>query len=120
MNHELSFFISNLQKKAVESGLEENCLIPNSNENDRRIFEYINNNVIESSRPTSAVTGASTISKMSNSLIRDCDPAGLDATMRSSFYSTKDGFNSQRKDIVDKLKVKNVLELSNDDLQILQ
>ena len=38
------------------------------------------------------------ISKFSNSLIRDCDPmdpSGLDATMRSSFYSTRNGgFNA--------------------------
>jgi hypothetical protein len=45
-NQELSFFISNLKKKAIDSGLEEDSLIPNSNDNDRRIFEYINNNVL--------------------------------------------------------------------------
>ena len=28
LNHELQFFISNLQKKAVESNLDENSLIP--------------------------------------------------------------------------------------------
>ena len=29
LNQELQFFIDNLQKKAVESGLDENSLIPN-------------------------------------------------------------------------------------------
>ena len=57
---------------------------------------------------------------MSNSLIRDLDPqgdpAGIDATMRTSFYSTRgEGFNKQKGGIVDTIKVKNVLELSEED-----
>lgn len=47
------------------------------------------------------------------------DPAGMDATMRSSFYSTRDGFGNHKGEIVDRLKVSNVLELSSEDLQIL-
>lgn len=42
LNHELHFFISNLQKKAVESELDENCLIPKTDEKDKKIFEYLN------------------------------------------------------------------------------
>ena len=62
------------------------------------------------------MTGLSTPSKMSNSFIRDYDPAGIDDTMRSSFYSTKNGgFNDQKGGIVDQLKLKNVLDLSEDD-----
>jgi len=57
---------------------------------------------------------------MSNSLIRDLDPqidpAGIDATMRTSFYSTRgEGFNKQKGGLVDTIKVKNVLELSEED-----
>ena len=57
---------------------------------------------------------------MSNSLLRDidpkADPAGIDASMRSSFYSTRgEGFNKQKEGIVETIKVKNVLELSVED-----
>lgn len=45
-------------------------------------------------------------------MIKHSDPAGIDATMRSSFYSTKNGFTDQKGGIVDSLKPKNVLELS--------
>ena len=40
------------------------------------------------------------------------DPAGFDATMRTSFYSTRGGFNAQKEGIIDSVKIKNVLELS--------
>jgi len=44
------------------------------------------------------------------------DPAGIDATMRTSFYSTRgEGFNKQKGGIVDTISVKNVLELSEED-----
>ena len=74
LNQELLFFIENLQKKAVESGLEEDCLIPNKDVNDKKIFEYIKNNVIskEQSRPGSAITDHS--SSFSNSLARTYKP----------------------------------------------
>ena len=53
---------------------------------------------------------------MSNSFVRDYDPAGIDDTMRTSFYSTRNGgFNDQKGGIVDSLKLKNVLELTEDD-----
>ena len=35
LSQELSFFIDNLQKKAVESGLEEDSLIPKKEAKDR-------------------------------------------------------------------------------------
>lgn len=101
----------------MESGLDENTLIPNKDDRDRNIFDYINTTVIEPSRPQSAVTGVSTVSKMSNSLVRDCDPMGLDQTMRSSFYSTRDGFNNKKGNVVDSIKINNVLELSDEDVQ---
>ena len=112
LDQELSFFIQNLQKKAVESGLDENSLIPKKDEKDQKIFEYIQ----QRSRPQSAITGLSSPSKMSNSFVRDYDPAGLDETMRSSFYSTRNGgFNNQKGGIVDQLKLKNVLDLTDED-----
>jgi len=58
---------------------------------------------------------------MSNSLVRDCDAAGIDDTMRSSFYSTQGGgFMKEKNGVVESLKVKNVLELSEDDLQKIE
>lgn len=63
------------------------------------------------------MTGVSSPSKMSNSLIRDCDGAGIDATMRSSFYSTQNGFNKTK---VVTMKFNNVLELSSSDLQKIE
>lgn len=39
--------------------------------------------------------------------------------MRSSFYSTQNGFNMQKTGIVETLKVKNVLELTSDDREQL-
>ena len=56
---------------------------------------------------------------MSNSFYRDFDPAGIDeSTMRTSFYSTRNGgFNDQKGGIMDSLKLKNVLELSDSDKQ---
>jgi len=49
MDQELLFFIENLQKKAVDSGLDPNCLIPKRDQKDKQIFEYLQKNVI--SRP---------------------------------------------------------------------
>lgn len=114
----------------MESGLEEDSLIPKKEAKDRQIYEYIKQHVIsDSSRPQSAITGhSSTVSKMSNSFVRDCepmadmmgsrkgsrnDPSGLDQTMRSSFYSTRNGgFSEAKGGIIDSLKTKSVLDLS--------
>ena len=64
------------------------------------------------------MTGLSSPSKMSNTLNKHSDPAGIDATMRSSFYSTRGGgFNQSKGGIVESLKPKNVLELSSDEMQ---
>lgn len=41
LSQELCFFIDNLQKKAVESGLDEDCLIPKKDGKDKQIYEYI-------------------------------------------------------------------------------
>lgn len=134
LSQELSFFIDNLQKKAVESGLEEDSLIPKKEAKDRQIYEYIKSHVIgDSSRPQSAITGhSSTVSKMSNSFARDCDPmadmmgsrkgsrndpSGLDQTMRSSFYSTRNGGYAEEKGgIIDSFQTKSVLDLSAEDM----
>jgi hypothetical protein len=122
----------------VESGLEEDSLIPKKDGKDRRIYEYIKQNVIsDSSRPQSAVTGhSSTVSKMSNSFVRDCepmagmmsshkgsrdDPSGLDQTMRSSFYSTRnDGYAQEKGGIIESLKTKSVLDLSQEDMEKIE
>lgn len=56
---------------------------------------------------------------MSNSFARkfDMDPTGIDATMRSSFYSSRNGgFNDAKGDVLDTFKVKNVLELSKEEM----
>ena len=46
------------------------------------------------------------------------DPAGIDATMRSSFYSTRNGgFNDTKGEVLDSFKVKNVLELSKEEME---
>lgn len=63
------------------------------------------------------MTGLSSPSKMSNSMIKHSDPAGIDATMRSSFYSTRNGFTDQKGGIVDSLKPKNVLEFSQEEME---
>lgn len=63
------------------------------------------------------MTGLTSSYKMSSSLNKHYDPAGIDATMRSSFYSTRNGFADQKDGIVDSLKPKNVLELSSDEMQ---
>lgn len=124
LNQELSFFISNLKKKALESGLDEDSLIPRKNEKEKQIFEYIRENMIEpadSSRPQSAMTGLSSASKVTDRFARNQDPAGIDETMRSSFYSTANGgFYKSKGGIVDSLEVKNVLELSKDDMVKIQ
>ena len=57
------------------------------------------------------------MSKMSNSLARDCDP---ESTMRSSFYSTRNGFNNQKSGLVNSLNLKNVLDLSPEDMQKIE
>lgn len=45
------------------------------------------------------------------------DPTGIDATMRSSFYSSRNGgFNDAKGDVLDTFKVKNVLELSKEEM----
>lgn len=90
--------------------------------------------ISDSSRPQSAVTGhSSTVSKMSNSFVRDCepmadmmgchkgsrntDPSGLDQTMRSSFYSTRNGdYSAEKGGIIDSFKTKSVLDLSQEDM----
>ena len=91
-----------MQNKAIECGLEENSLIPKKEDKDKKIFDYLQETVIKGNgRPSSAVTQISTPSKMSNSLIRDYDPSGIDDPLRSSFYSTKNGFNQKNSDIAD-------------------
>ena len=123
MNKELMFFVESLQKKALDSGLDENSLIPKKDLQDKRIFEYIQKAVIEPTRPQSAATQRSSPGKktnvtsgMSGLLEKQEDPAGIDATMRTSFYSTRgEGFNKQKGGLVDTIKVNNVLELSEDD-----
>lgn len=35
LNQELNMFIDNLQRKALDSGLDENSLIPNKNQKDK-------------------------------------------------------------------------------------
>jgi hypothetical protein len=41
------------------------------------------------------------------------EPSDFNVTMRSSFYSTNNsGFNKEKKNVVDSLKIKNVLEFS--------
>jgi hypothetical protein len=77
LDQELQIFIQNLQKKAVDSGLDKDSLIPKSSAKEKQIFEFISS--AQSERPQSAMTGLSSpSSKISNSLIRDCDPAGID------------------------------------------
>ena len=51
MNKELMFFIESLQKKAVDSGLDENSLIPKKDIQDKKIFDYIQKTVIAPERP---------------------------------------------------------------------
>ena len=122
----------------MESGLEEDSLIPRKEGKERQIYEYIKENVIgDASRPQSAVTGhSSTVSKMSNSFVRDCepmagmmgghkgsrnDPSGLDQTMRSSFYSVRNGGYAQEKGgVIDSLKTKSVLDLGQDDMKKIE
>lgn len=91
----------------------------------------------DSSRPQSAITGhSSTVSKMSNSFVRDCDPmaemmgsrkgsrndpSGLDQTMRSSFYSTRNGgYADEKGGIIDSLQTKSVLDLGVDDMEKIE
>lgn len=46
------------------------------------------------------------------------DPSGLDQTMRSSFYSTRNGGYAQEKGgIIDSLNTKSVLDLSQEDME---
>jgi len=40
----------------------------------------------------------------------------MDQTMRSSFYSTKTGFNNAKGGIVDEIESKNVTEFSKEDM----
>ena len=88
------------------------------------------------SRPQSAMTGhSSSFSKLSNSFVRDCDPmddmvgrsggkndpAGFDQTMRSSFYSTRNGgFNKERGGVIESLKPKSVLDFSQEDMRKIE
>lgn len=49
------------------------------------------------------------------------DPAGIDATMRGSFYSSKGwGFYDAKEGVVDSLKVKSILDLSDEDNKKIQ
>lgn len=67
------------------------------------------------------MTGLSSASKVTDRFARNQDPAGIDETMRSSFYSTTNGgFYKSKGGIVDSLEVKNVLELSKDDMAKIQ
>ena len=124
LSQELVFFIENLQKKAVESGLEEDILIPKKDQKDKQIYEYIKQNVI-SGRPQSAVTGhSSTVTKTSNPFKGDGsrnDPSGLDQTMRSSFYSNKDnGLVEKQGGLIHSISNKSVLDLSKEDMEKIE
>lgn len=74
----------------------------------------------DESRPGSAITDHS--SNFSNSLARTYKPSqpldsqdqsDFNVTMRSSFYSTNNnGFNKDKKNVVDSIGIKNVLEFT--------
>ena len=62
---------------------------------------------------------SSTVTK--TSIFRDGgsrnDNSGLDQTMRSSFYSIKDGgYAEQKGSIIEQIQTKSVLDLSKDDM----
>ena len=52
---------------------------------------------------------------------RNTDPSGLDQTMRSSFYSTRDGgYTAEKGGIIDSLQTKSVLDLSQEDMEKIE
>lgn len=116
----------------MESGLEKDALIPKNNEQDKKVYDFIQkqksgDSQIDGGRPQSKqsqMTGPSTFSAMSNSYVRDCDPgpggkeqANFDHTMRSSFYTTKSGFgqNKQKDNVIASLKSNGILDLTEAD-----
>lgn len=67
------------------------------------------------------MTGLSSSDRSAIKFNKKEDPAGIDATMRSSFYSTKGGFyNDAKEGVVESFKVNNVLELSSEDMKTIQ
>ena len=92
--------------------------------------------MISGSRPQSAATGhSSSFSKLSNSFVRDYDPmdnmaersggnndpSGFDQTMRSSFYSTRNGgFNKERGGVIESLQPTSVLDFSPEDMKKIE
>jgi len=63
------------------------------------------------------MTGLSS-SQSNNKFNKKEDPAGIDSTMRGSFYSSRTGgFYDAKDGIVESLKVTNVLELSSEDME---
>lgn len=46
LHQELSMFVMDLQQKAKESGLQEDSLIPQSNQKEKKIYKYLKKNVV--------------------------------------------------------------------------
>jgi hypothetical protein len=51
LNQELQFFINDLQEKAMQSGLDEDALLPTKTPKDRKILKYLKRQGESSTRP---------------------------------------------------------------------
>ncbi|CDW91275.1 UNKNOWN [Stylonychia lemnae] len=133
LNKEISFFIDNLRRviqnifqihqKAIDSGLNEDSLMPINDQRDKQICnqqfmqqvvldEYIRNQ----SRPQSAVSQST---RPGSSM-----PKGTEASMRGSFYSTSGGnkfgeLQNKETKVVESFKLSNILEFNEEEKKIL-
>eukprot|EP00347_Sterkiella_histriomuscorum_P007591 403348332 len=110
VNKEISFFIDNLRKKALDSGLNEDSLMPINDQRDKQIYDYIRNQ----SRPQSAISQST---RPGSSQAK-----GTEASMRGSFYSTTTNkFNeNQETQVIEGFKLShNILEFNEEEKKIL-
>ncbi len=109
LNQELMFFVSQLQEKALKSGLNENALLPSETAKDRNILKFLKlqNDGDTSTRPQSATGNSSAMRSSFYSMqSRDSDDAGL---------LIDDAEIQKRNSLVKQLNIANILELSQRD-----
>ncbi|CAI2363532.1 unnamed protein product [Moneuplotes crassus] len=79
LEKEISFFITNLRRKAKKNGLDEDMLIPASNKRDMQIVSYVQNKSNATDRPVSAST------RMSSKYEDTPDNASMASTFPNGF-----------------------------------
>lgn len=150
LNQELAMFIGNLHQKATQVGLKEDALIPQENKKERQIYQSVRSSMSRPQSAFTGGADAHLDESASNTAQKKRrENSPTQTAMRSSFYSMSLLNDDERQEImndanmeadseaieypkrfqaeqqkrgavVDQLNIKNILELSQRDKEVLQ